>query len=114
MITTVFKVNRRGLIHFRHTVQCFSINVFVIRERLQLNVLLCKPRESDGKDANANIPLSGAHRKLPEKQELLCWWINFAHEIHRTWQKLLFSVIDTETNTVAELRLPVGNQPGMV
>ena len=50
-----------------------------------------------------------AHQKLPEKQDLLCWWINFAHEIHRTWQKLLFSVVDTETNTAAELRSPVGN-----
>ena len=73
MITTVFKVNRRGLIHFRYTVQCFSTTVFAKRERLQLNVLLCKPRESDGKDANANTPLLGAHRKLPDKQDSLCW-----------------------------------------
>ena len=73
MITTIFKVNRRGLIHFRHKVLCFSTNVFAKRERLQLNILLCKLRESEGKDANANTPLSGAHPKLPEKQDLLRW-----------------------------------------
>ena len=73
MITTVFKVNRRGLVHFRHKVLCFSTTVFAKRERLQLNVLLCKPREKNIKDANANTPLYGAHRKLPEKQDLLCW-----------------------------------------